>query len=253
MIAPLRALFLVLCVALAWGEAAAAAEAPITPPAGVDEKLWNLMVQIDARGADIRDLSADFTQEKHTPLLKKPLVSTGRILIKGSASLWNTVQPEPTIMRIDNKEVRLFYPRQKVVEVYRTDERMGSLAASPFPRLSVIKEHFTFERVPAKSLMPDADESKFLALRMKPTQEELRKHIDEVTVVLEIATGFVQRAQTIDTDGDRMVLSFSKLQINTGLKDSDLELNLPPGVAITHPLEGDGGDNGKETGQGQRK
>jgi outer membrane lipoprotein-sorting protein len=233
---------------------AAWAEAPLNRPAGVDEKLWNLMVEIDARGAGIQDLSADFTQEKHTPLLKKPLVSAGHILIKGPVSLWTTTAPEPTIMRIDNKEIRLFYPRQKVLEIYRTDERMGALAASPFPRLAVIKEHFTFERVPARSLLPDANESKYLALRMKPTQEELKKHIDEVTVVLEIATGFVQRAQTIDTDGDRMVLTFSKLQTNIGLKDRDLEMEVPSGVSVTRPLEAGGrGGGGDETVQGKRK
>ena len=241
------------CLLIIAGSAARAADAPVSRPAGVDEKLWDLMVEIDARGAGIQDLSADFTQEKHTPLLKKPLVSTGHILIKGPVSLWTTMAPEPTVMRIDNKEIRLFYPRQKVLEIYRTDERMGALAASPFPRLAVIKEHFTFERVPARSLLPDVDESKFLALRMKPTQEELKNHIDEVTVLLEIATGFVQRAQTIDTDGDRMVLTFSKLQTNIGLKDRDLAMEIPAGVSVTRPLEASGAGSGDETGQGKRK
>lgn len=244
------ACLLLLCGMVACRAPGAEQAAAATRPAGVDEKLWNLMVEIDARGAGINDLSADFTQEKHTPLLKKPLVSSGHILIKGSASLWTTAQPEPTVMRIDNKEIRLLYPKQKVMEIYRTDERMGSLAASPFPRLGVLKEHFTFERVPARGIIPGADESKFLALRMKPAQEELRKHIDEVTVVLGIATGFVQRAQTIDTDGDRVVLTFSNLRINTGLKDKDLEMEVPAGVSVTRPLEGGGAD---ETGQGKRK
>jgi outer membrane lipoprotein-sorting protein len=215
---------------------------PGAAPAGVDEKLWKQLVEIDARGAKIHDLSADFTQEKHTALLKKPLVSTGHILIKGSASLWTTTHPEPTVMRIDDKEVRLYYPRQKVVEVYRTDERMGSLAASPFPRLAVINSHFSFERVSPRDLLPDVDETKYLALRMKPTEPELQKHIDEVTVVLEIATGFVARAQTIDSDGDRMVLTFSNIRMNGGLKDDDLKLQLPADVEVTRPLEG-GGDN----------
>src|SRR4051812_20857259 len=78
-------------------------------PAGVDEKLWNLMLQIDAQGAKITDLKADFTQEKFTPLLKKPLISTGTISIKGSAALWKTVEPSPTVMRIDAKEASLFF------------------------------------------------------------------------------------------------------------------------------------------------
>jgi outer membrane lipoprotein-sorting protein len=214
---------------------------PLERPANVDEKLWKLLTEIDARGGQVKDLKADFTQQKITPLLKKPLVSTGTILIKGSASLWNTVQPEPTVMRIDDREIRLLYPRQKVLEIYATDQRMGSLAASPFPRLDVLKKHFTFERVPAKELEPSADDAKHVALRMQPLDAELRKHVDEVRVLLEVATGFVLKAQTTDADGDQIVLTFSNVRINGGVGDRELELSVPPGVKVTRPLEGSSG------------
>jgi outer membrane lipoprotein-sorting protein len=218
-----------------------AAETPGARPDGVDEKLWNLMLQIDAQGAKVADLKADFTQEKFTALLKKPLISSGVIAIKGPAVLWKTTQPAPTIMRIDEKEARLFFPEQKVLEVYAVDQQMGALAASPFPRLGIIKRYFNFERIAAKDLSPDADESKFLALRMRPTDAELAKHLDQVCVILEISTGLVLKAQTIDADGDRMVMSFSNIKVNSGLKDRDVELEVPPGVKVTHPLEAVGG------------
>lgn len=219
--------------------ALAAVAADEAPPKGVDEKLWKQMLEVDARGADVRDLSADFVQEKHTPLLKKPLVSSGTIRIKGTAALWQTDKPEPTVMRIDEKEVKLFYPKQKVVEVFALGDRMASLAASPFPRLSVIKQHFSFERMAAKELMGDkADEAKQLALRMRPIEESLKKHIDEVAVVLDVETGLVLRAQTIDGDGDRIVMTFSNLRKNTGLTDADLEMTVPAGVTVSRPLEG---------------
>ena len=208
-------------------------------PAGVDEKLWKLLVEIDARSAQVKDLTADFTQEKFTPLLKKPLTSTGTILIKGSASLWHTAQPEPTVMRIDDKELRLLYPRQKVLEVYPTGQKMASLAASPFPRLDVLKQHFTFQQMATKELDAAAKEGETIALRMRPTEPELRKHIDEVQVLLQVATGFVLRATTIDSDGDRVVLSFSNIRVNGGVVDRELELVVPAGVKVTHPLEGD--------------
>jgi outer membrane lipoprotein-sorting protein len=213
---------------------------PTDPPAGVDEKLWKLLVEVDSRGAQVKDLKADFTQQKFTPLLKKPLTSTGTILIKGSASLWHTTQPEPTVMRIDDKELRLLYPRQKVLEVYPTGQKMASLAASPFPRLDVLKKHFTFEQIPTKDLDPAAKDGDTLALRMQPTEPDLRKHIDEVRVLLQVSTGFVLKAVTVDSDGDRVVLSFSNIRINGGVPDRELELVVPTGVKVTRPLEGDG-------------
>jgi outer membrane lipoprotein-sorting protein len=142
-------------------------------------------------------------------------------------------------MRIDDKQLQLFYPRQKVLEVYPTDQKMASLAASPFPRLDVLKKHFSFERLPVKDVDPSAKEGETLALRMQPLEPELRKHIDEVRVLLQVSTGFVLRATTIDSDGDRVVLSFSNIRINGGIPDRELELVVPRGVKVTHPLEGD--------------
>jgi outer membrane lipoprotein-sorting protein len=229
-----------------------AARADDAPPQGIDEKLWKEMLAINARGTKLVDLRAEFIQEKFTPLLKKPLVSTGKILIKGSATLWITEKPEPTVLRIDAKEIRLLYPAQKVLEIYKTDEKMESLAASPFPRLEILKQHFSFEKIPVQELSKEADESKHIAFRMKPLHDELRKHIDRVSVLIERATGLVLKAQTIDADGDRLVLSFVNVRANPGLTDADLEMKVPADVKVTHPLEG-GSAGDAPSGQGQRK
>jgi hypothetical protein len=84
-------------------------------------------------------------------------------------------------------------------------------------------------------------EAGHLALRMRPSEPELAKHIDQVSVLLEVSSGLVMKAETIDADGDRTVMTFSGIKTNLDLKDHDLELELPTGVKITHPLEGFGG------------
>jgi outer membrane lipoprotein-sorting protein len=227
---------------------------PGDAPAGVDKDFWKQLVEIDARGGVVKDLSANFTQQKYTPLMKKPLVSTGTIKIKGGTALWNTTQPAPTVMRIDERDLHLFYPDQKVVEVYAVDQKMGPLAASPFPRLALIKPHFSFERGAAKGLLPaGADASKYVAVRMRPIDAEMRKHIDEVTVLLEIATGLVLRAQTVDPDGDRIVLTFSDMKVNAGLTDKDVQMTLPAGVKVTRPLEGGRATSSGEAEQGRNR
>src|SRR6478735_3538617 len=91
------------------------------------------LVEIDRRASAITDLTADFAQEKFTPLLRKPLVSKGVIRVRGAAMVWDTRTPEPTRMRIDPQEIRLYYPRQNTVEVFPMDRQLGSLAASPLP------------------------------------------------------------------------------------------------------------------------
>src|SRR5438105_2755118 len=69
---------------------------------------------INAKGLAIKDLTADFVQEKHSPLVRKPLVSRGTVTAKGDTSLWVTTAPEPTQMTCDPRLLRLFYPDRNV-------------------------------------------------------------------------------------------------------------------------------------------
>src|SRR4051812_22360570 len=99
--------------------------------------------EINAKGLRIKDLTADFVQEKQSPLLRKPLVSRGTVAANGDASVWITTTPEPTQMTCDPHLLRLYYPDRKVVEEYPIASRLGMLAASPLPSLDVIMQNFT--------------------------------------------------------------------------------------------------------------
>jgi outer membrane lipoprotein-sorting protein len=223
---------IVLCGMMWMGWRAQAAERP----AGVDEKLWGQLVEIDARGAKVEDLTAKFEQRKFTPLLKKPLVSSGTLTVKGAAMLWRTEKPEPTIMRIDAKEAQLYYPKQKVVEVYPIGQKLGALAASPLPRLGVLKEHFKIEQVPMKE-----DVAGQMLLKLTPTNAELRQHVEQVVVLLDVNSGLMLRAETTDADGDRTVLTFTESRVNGGVREEDVRLQIPSGVKVVRPLEGTSG------------
>src|SRR5262245_38808244 len=188
---------------------APAASQPTSAPSGIDPQLWSRMVEINQRGARIEHLTAEFSQEKFTPLLKRPLVSSGTITVSGRAMRWDTARPEPTVMRIDEKEVELYYPKQKVVEIYPLDERLGSLAASPLPRLEVLKRFFSFAEVPEQSSQDR------LALKLTPIDPSIARHVEHVGVLLDISKGYIVRAEMLDTDGDRTVITFSNISTGT--------------------------------------
>ena len=204
---------------------------PASAPAYADPKLWARMVEINERGAKIEHLTADFQQEKFTPLLNRPLVSKGTITVSGPRMLWNTSAPEPTVMLIGEREVELYYPKQKVVEIYPMDERLGSLAASPLPRLDVLKRFFTFQEIPAEST---ADK---LALKLTPSDPSLATHLEHVQVLLDVQAGYILRAEMLDADGDRTVIAFSNIE--TGKQPAgELKIDRPADVKVTRPLDG---------------
>jgi len=227
-------LFLLLIAPLALLADAPPASRPANP-ANIDPATWQRMLDIDSRAGQITDLEANFEQQKFTAMLKKPLVSSGRVYVRGSTMLWDTHKPDPNQLQITDKEVRIYYPAQKVIEVYRVQEKLGQLAASPLPRLAVLEKHFTFEPIPVAD-MGEKDADRFFAVRMTPTQAELREHIEQVRVLLDATRGLIVRLEMRDSDGDRTLVSFSDVKINVGLKDERLQIAAPADVKITRPL-----------------
>ena len=205
------------------------AAGPATLP--TDPALLAKLAAVDAKVAQLHDVTADFTQQKFTPLLKKPLTSTGRVIGKGDRTLWLTEKPEPTSMAVDAGGIRLFYPSQNVVEIYPVQGQLASLASSPLPRLSVLEKFFRFES------MPGGDDTT-LKVKLTPTDDTIRDHVDEVDVVLDTSTGIIRSATNIDADGDRTVLTFANVRTDTGLDDAALDLKLPAGTRTVKPLEG---------------
>lgn len=221
---------------------------PAPGPSGtteVEASVMKRLEEIDGRAAKITDLTADFEQKKITPLLKKPLTSSGKVRVKGGTVRWDTQRPEPSVMRIDDKELKLFYPSQKVLEIYPLGEDMRQMTASPLPRLAAIKAQFSIQVVPVKELDPQADASKFIALLLTPTAAALREHVAHVKVLLDVDAAVATRMEMTDPDGERTVISFTRVQANSGVDEKELELKIPEGVKITRPLDGiaPGGDN----------
>ena len=210
-------------------------------PANVDPAAWQRMLEIDALAAKIEDLTADYLQQKFTAMLKKPLVSSGTVAVRGAAMLWRTSKPEPSELQIDSREVRIYYPEQKIVEVYQVRQKLGQLAASPLPRLAVLREHFDFEPIPVADL-GETDDSRFFAVRMTPTEPELREHLEQVRVLLDAWRGLIVRFEMRDSDGERTLITFSNTRTNIGLSDADVRLAAPADVKVTRPLAAVEGD-----------
>ena len=218
--------------------------APDTNPA-LDPAFEARLKEIDAKAGAVRDFTARFEQKKYTALLRKPLISSGVVKVLGGTVRWDTERPDPAVLHADSKEVRLYYPKQKLVEVYPIDKRMSDLAASPLPRLAALKESFSFEPLSPADMRADAGEladgPDRLAVRLKPTGGFLKQHVGEVRVLLDVRTGLMLSVVTVDVEGDRTVIRFSDARPNTGLKPADVALDLPADVKVSRPLDAAGG------------
>jgi outer membrane lipoprotein-sorting protein len=214
---------------------------PQSKPTAPDSELTARLEAIDAKAALVKDLTADFEQKKHTSLLKEPMGSSGRVRLRGSVVRWDTAAPRPSVIRIDEHEIRVYYPEDKTVEIYPVDEQLRRLTASPLPRLASIREQFQIRAMPATDIEGGAEGPDAVALRLTPKAESLRQHVQEVRVLLDASSGLVSRLEMIDADGDRTAIAFLRPRINTGLQERDVDLSVPAGTKESRPLEGLGG------------
>jgi len=218
------------------------ASARAEEPAIADAQLAAQLSAIDSAAARVKDFSARFEQRKITALLKKPLISSGTVRCAGANVRWDTEKPEPIVLYADGVELRLYYPRDKLEEIYPIDQRLGDLLSSPVPRLGVMERHFKIERAEAADLSRlfaqiPANHST-VALRMTPTDPALTQHVRQVIVVLDQKTALALVVQTIDADGDRTEITFSDVKTNGGLSPDQIQLQVPPDTSISRPMEG---------------
>ncbi len=216
-----------------------------------DTHLEDRLAELDRRAADVRDLVASFEERKHTALLKKPLISTGRVRIVGKKARWDTQKPHRSVMVMTPATIRIYYPDRAALEIYDIDEKMARLAISPLPRLSALREHFTIEEIPLVEFPVALSSTRHLGLRMTPRETALREYVDHVDVVLDTETTFVVQARIMDPDGDRTELVFSDVKTNTGLSAGDVELVVPTGTAESRPLAGLRSKSSGATGKDQ--
>lgn len=192
---------------------------------------------VDRLAASISDLTSRFVEKKHTALLKRPMVSKGRVRIKGSHTQWETVEPHRTTTLVDAKRVRIHYPRRRVVEVYPIDDQLRQLFVSPVPRWAPLRDHFSIEPVPAGDVPVEyRDADRFLPIRLTAKDDSLRRFVERVDVVIDATTGCAVRVDMIDGDGERTTITFSETKTNSGLDDRHFDLAAPEGTRVVYPL-----------------
>lgn len=220
-----------------------------TEPSAAESAFVKRLEAVDAAMAKVVDLRADFEQRRHTALLKKPLVSKGVVLTKAAAGgnasegrvRWDTAEPRASSMVIGDGEIRMYYPADKLVEVYPVGEGFKDLAGAPLPRLSVLRERFEIAAIGAKEMGVASVSANEVAVLLTPKSAELRKHVASVKVLIDESRPAATKVVMTDPEGEETEILFSNIRLNAGVRDEEVVLKLPDGVRVSRPLgEGKG-------------
>jgi outer membrane lipoprotein-sorting protein len=210
---------------------------PADPPQPLPQPtpLHDRLAALEQKFAAVKDVRADFEQHKKTAMLKKPMVSKGRLAGQEDVVLWETREPRESTMRVTAKEVQILYPHDRLLEIYTLDARFAETAGGPIPRLSTLAHRFEISELPPRDLGAPADDQGLLALHLAPKAPEVKRHIQSVRVLLDESIPAATRIIITDPDGDQTEIQFTNIRINTDITDADLHLERPEGTRISRP------------------
>lgn len=229
---------LIAIAAVALNMGVRAEEAPPAPD-DVDPQLWSQLVDLDRRVATIEDFTATVHQARHTPLLREPLLSYGRVFVRADRARWEMFEPYPTTTLVTPDTVSIHYPDQKLLEVYDLQDHIAPGVVSPLPRLESLKKHFRFLKSEDQL---EGESPAVLAVELIPRDEHLLEYLDRVTVWLDLETGCVVQIQILDPDGERSLMRLENHEINTQIDEQVFELDVPEDTRISHPRQRDDAD-----------
>jgi outer membrane lipoprotein-sorting protein len=200
--------------------------------AAPDEAAEELLDRLAARNATVTDLEATYRQRKHTPIMTRPHLSSGRVRVKGKITRWDLLEPHHRTELHTGDEVHVYYPDDKALEIITLDPRLRRLKASPLPHPKDLRALFSIRAADlSDEEMTDVPGGR--ALEMTPTDPWIAERITRVRLVVDPQRDLVTRVAFTDIDGERTVQIFENIRVNPGLTDADLALDVPADVKIT--------------------
>lgn len=208
-------------------------------PAEIPADLWAELLALDERIAAVQSLRARFERHRHTPLLRRPLVSEGVVYVKGDRVRWETELPSLSTTLVRDGEVQIYQPEAKRLEVYALADR-AEVLGGPMPRLTVMAETFHVASAAPETLfegLAEGDAADALALRLTPRDEAMADEVETMSMLLDRETGQLLRLRIASGESQWTEYRFIDAETDVALPASTFELDLPSDVEVVRPME----------------
>lgn len=198
------------------------------PLAAEEEK--ELLTRLQQQRAQMPAITANFTEEKTTRLLAKPIISTGTIAFQAPNKFRRElVGNNPSTTVCDGNELWIYYPNFKEAEHYTLGQKQffdDSLAA--------LTAGLNFTNVERFFKVEAAKEGTGYRVALNPKTGSLKKILIGLTVWMD-AEGAIQKTDAQLPKGDRVVTTYKGVRA-AKQSDAKFEFAPPAGVKVSNPL-----------------
>lgn len=194
--------------------------------------LDSILKEMDKRQKEIKDLQANFSQEKVLELLEEKLISQGRMKYKKPDRMsWEYFEPDPLLMIIKGQRMWLYYPDMKVAEKYNLEKSGETLGLfTGFGKsMDYLKKNYQIRLLEEKK--------DFCSLELIPRKEEELRYVSRIVLWIDTKEYWPIKTKIFEPNGDTTLIEFKNIEINTEIPDSEFEFQVPKGVEVVEPLK----------------
>ena len=170
---------------------------------------------IRGAAANVMAVQADFVQEKHLPILAKPLVSTGRLYYRRPDALrWEYTAPVKSVLIMHDGETRRFVESEQ-------GGRLVEDASARMQAMQVVMPEISgwlsgrFQDNP----LFDASLCEGNRILMVPKDEGMQRFIQRIELVMAGTPGVIQEVLIFESEKAFTRMVFSDTHVNPDLDD----------------------------------
>lgn len=180
---------------------------------------------LQAKYDQIRDFSADFTQQYESGVLKRKLTERGKVHVKKPGKMrWDYAEPEKKVFVSDGSQIYLWVPADNQVTMSPVPKQDEATTAVLFlVGKGNLTRDFTVTFVPGAPAGTHG-------LRLEPKLPE--RDYDWLQLVVDQQTLQIRSLMAADPQGGQSTFTFSNFKENIGVPDSTFAFKIPRGADV---------------------
>ena len=195
------------------------------PAAAQQQTAQQVAAALQARYDQIRDFSADFTQQYESGVLKRKITERGKVQVKKPGRMrWDYKAPEEKLFVSDGSRIYLWVPADNQVTRSPVPKQDEATTAVLF---LVGKGNLT--RDFTVTFVPDMPAGTY-GLRLEPKLPE--RDYDWLQLVVDQQTLQIRSLTAADRQGGQSTFTFSNFKENIGVPDSTFDFKIPRGADV---------------------
>lgn len=208
-------------------------------PAAAQPDLAQVLSKMDQAAAEFEGLKADVEWVTYTALVDDRSVESGEIAVRRSsdeAELHITfTKPAEKHVVMHGAEVQIYQPKVNLVQQYDLTKSKDKLEQALLMGFGVSGEYLAERHemeVLGEETVAGVDTVK---LELIPKADEARANMPKLEMWISKQTWQPVQQKLYQNAGDYRLYTYSNIELNPRLKDSDFELKLPKKVKIVKP------------------